>query len=471
MPVGEYARQLKRELQALPRATITGELTELSRSRVQIYFELRDERGGVRGTMWLNEFNRLGLPEGSFKIGAEVVVTGGPDYYEGGKTASPSFSFRATDIRLSGEGDLLARLDALRRQFAAEGLMDLQKRLYRPVLPRRIGVITAERGAARDDLVAGLERRGWSGEIVWGFAPVQDRKAAPEITRILSDMAAFGNVETIVVSRGGGSLTDLWAFCDETLCRTVALLGVPVVSAVGHERDETLIDDVAAARCSTPTHAADEVIRVDCRAERESLKRRFARVADAGPAAIRRRAVPLARLAAGPGRALRQERAALNQRTREISAAGRRRGRRHREDLATGPHRRLIAAGIRAERSLALALEQNSVLPGRIAAAAHRLVEARRKSLGGGRVTVDAHDPQRVLERGYARVDDRRGEPVTSPDAARQAGEVRIRFAAGSVDATVGKVHRSRRSRGAEKGADRKNEFEQITLEGVESDE
>ncbi len=140
--------------------------------------------------------------------------------------------------------------------------MDLQKRLYRPVLPRRIGVITAERGAARDDLVAGLERRGWSGEIVWGFAPVQDRKAAPEITRILSDMAAFGNVETIVVSRGGGSLTDLWAFCDETLCRTVALLGVPVVSAVGHERDETLIDDVAAARCSTPTHAADEVIRV-----------------------------------------------------------------------------------------------------------------------------------------------------------------------------------------------------------------
>jgi len=159
--------------------------------------------------------------------------------------------FRVTELRPAGEGDLLARLAALRRQFEAEGLLELQKRLRRPVLPKRIGVITAEGGAARDDLLAGLERRGWSGEIVWAFAPVQDRKAAPAITRAMSDLAALADVEAIVVSRGGGSLTDLWAFCDEDLCRTVAMLAVPVYSAVGHERDVTLIDDVAAVRCST----------------------------------------------------------------------------------------------------------------------------------------------------------------------------------------------------------------------------
>ena len=206
IPVGEYASALKRQMQALPRATITGEITEFNRTNVQIYFQLKDDRGGVRCTMWRREFERLNLPDQAVRVGAQVVATGGPDYYEGGKSASPSFSFRATDLRPSGEGDLIARLAELRKRFQAEGLTEPQKALLRPLLPRRIGVITAEGGAARQDLMVGLERRGWQGEVVWGFAPVQDRKAAPIITRTLSDMAAFGEVEVIVVCRGGGSL-------------------------------------------------------------------------------------------------------------------------------------------------------------------------------------------------------------------------------------------------------------------------
>src|SRR5436305_1509274 len=106
-------------------------------------------------------------------------------------------------------------------------------------------------------LLAGLERRGWGGTVVWAFAPVQDRHAAPAITAAIQDLAAQPQVEAIVVTRGGGSLADLWAFCDETLCRTVAMLRVPVVSAVGHERDSTLIDDVAAIACSTPTRSEE----------------------------------------------------------------------------------------------------------------------------------------------------------------------------------------------------------------------
>ena len=132
------------------------------------------------------------------------------------------------------------------------------------MLPRTIGVITGEGGKARDDILAALTRRGWAGRLVWGFAPVQDRHAAPAIVRALSDLVAVGGVEVVVVARGGGSLADLLCFCDETLCRTVALLGVPVIASVGHHTDRTLLDDVAAVSCSTPTHAAEAAVGMDC---------------------------------------------------------------------------------------------------------------------------------------------------------------------------------------------------------------
>ena len=250
--VGRYARALRDELRKRARVLLIGEVTGIGRSKVQAYFELRDGEGAVPCAIWLNDLERAGLPEGGLRDGAEVVLAGGPDYYPGGGQASPSFAFRATHVRLAGEGDLLARLEALRKQLRAEGLFELQKQLARPLLPKAIGVVTAESGAARRDLLAGLERRGWAGTVVWAFAPVQDRRAAPAISAAIQDLAARPEVEAIVVTRGGGSLADLWAFCDETLCRTVAMLRVPVVSAIGHERDETLIDDVAAIACSTP---------------------------------------------------------------------------------------------------------------------------------------------------------------------------------------------------------------------------
>ena len=115
--------------------------------------------------------------------GAQVVVAGGCDYYPGSRTASPSFSFDVTDLRVAGEGDLLVQLEALRRKLAAEGLFEPQKRLPRPLLPRTIGVVTGEGGKARDDVLAGLRRRGWAGRLVWAFAPVQDRHAAPRDRR------------------------------------------------------------------------------------------------------------------------------------------------------------------------------------------------------------------------------------------------------------------------------------------------
>ncbi|MGH2949356.1 MAG: exodeoxyribonuclease VII large subunit, partial [Solirubrobacteraceae bacterium] len=260
-PVGQYAAALRDRLRGLARVQVFGEVFGFKAGQARVWFELRDGSGALPCSMWRKEFDALGL--GPLADGVQVVAAGGCDLYVGSRTASPSFSFAVTGVRIAGEGDLLAQLERLRRALHAEGLFEPQKRLRRPALPRTIGVVCGEHGKARDDVVAGLRRRGWGGRLVWAFAPVQDRHAAPAVTRALQDLAACEPVETIIVARGGGSLADLFAFCDETLCRTVALLRVPVISSVGHHTDRTLLDDVAAVACSTPTHAAEAAVPVD----------------------------------------------------------------------------------------------------------------------------------------------------------------------------------------------------------------
>jgi len=295
-PVGAYAAKLRDELRKRARVQLFGELFGLRVGRARVWFELRDAEGAVPCAMWRDAFEALGLPAGALADGAQVVVAGGPDYYPGSRTASPAFSFAVSGLRPAGEGDLLAQLEALRRTLAAEGLFEPQKRLPRPVLPRCIGVVTGEGGKARGDVLAGLRRRGWAGRVVWAFAPVQDRHAAPAITRALSDLAAVPEVEAIVVARGGGSLADLFAFCDETLCRTVALLRVPVIASVGHHADRTLIDDVAAVSCSTPRGCSSP--RSCCRARRCRARSGSSR---ARPARRAMTSSPRSRAAAGRG--------------------------------------------------------------------------------------------------------------------------------------------------------------------------
>lgn len=392
---------------------LIGEVTGLRHTPKQTYFELRDGEGAVPCTIWANELERLALPDGVLRDGAEFVAGGGPDYFIGSPTSSPGFSFRVTHLRLAGKGDLLARLEALRKQLRAEGLFELQKQLARPRLPKTIGVVTAESGAARRDLLAGLRRRGWAGTVIWAFAPVQDRRAAPAIAGAIQDLAATPAVEAIVVTRGGGSLADLWAFCDETLCRTVAMLRVPVISAVGHERDSTLIDDVAAVACSTPTHAAEAAVPLDCNAARGAIARSAAALRRSGEGAVGTRSKHLVALARGPARALRRERIALNQKTREIRAAS--------------------------ERGLAerRAFQRRLVLARAAGRAAGPEASSRREALRRAEVAFRAHEPERTLERGYALAEDAAGEPVTGVAEALAAGRVRLRFADGRVGARI----------------------------------
>ncbi len=435
--VGRYAARLREQLRSFARVQLIGELVNLRVARTRVYFELRDASGAIPCAAWLNDWERI-LAAGAQAPaeGMQVVIAGGCDYYPGSATSSPSFSFHVTDLRVAGEGDLLAQIDRLRKQLDREGLLERQKLLARSVLPATIGVVTGESGKARDDVLAALRRRGWAGRLVWGFAPVQDRHAAPAIARALGDLAALKEVEVVIVARGGGSLSDLLCFCDETLCRTVSMLAVPVIASVGHHTDRTLLDDVAAVSCSTPTHAAEAAVPLDCsRARREQLaaasrlgehaRRAFAararhadaarRLNDHARRGVLERARRLALLSRAPAAHLERQRSRLHQQLREMRAGSRRRLAGERRQGAT----RALVLDRKAQATLRDCRDR-------------RPVELQRLALA-----LAGHDPQRTLERGYALATAPDGTALTSAAAARAAGELSLRFADGELPARV----------------------------------
>jgi exodeoxyribonuclease VII large subunit len=450
-PVGQYAAALRERLRGFARVQVFGEVFGLKVGRTKVYWELRDRTGALPCSMWREDWDALGAT--GIADGASVVAAGGCDLYVGSRTSSPSFSFAVTELRVAGEGDLLAQLARLRRTLHAEGLFEAQKRLPRRALPRAIGVVCAETGKARDDVLAGLCRRGWEGRVVWAFAPVQDRHAAPAIMRALSDLAACQEVDVIVVARGGGSLADLFAFCDETLCRTVALLRVPVIASVGHHTDRTLIDDVAAVSCSTPTHAAEAAVPVDCLRARAELARAAARLDAHGRRAIVTRARTLAQLSRAPAEHVARHRARLHQHLRELRASARRGVLSQSSALASDAaalDRRAAAARAAVERessragSSARALTRATAVIARdsarsasfadaLARASAAAGAARRRDLERLALALAAHEPARTLERGYALVEDAEGSPVTSAAAARAQARLVVRLHDGRV--------------------------------------
>jgi exodeoxyribonuclease VII large subunit len=414
--VGDYAAALRTRLRDFARVQLVGEIANLRPpTRARAYFELRDAAGAIPCAMWRNDWDRLGALTDSLADGAQVIVSGGCDYYPGSASASPSFSFSVATLRVAGEGDLLAQIERRRRALAADGLLDRQRALDRPLLPRTIGVVCGESGKAREDVLAGLARRGWSGRVVWAFTPVQDRHAAPQIGAALRDLAATGAVEVIVVARGGGSLTDLLAFSDELLCRTVALLPVPVIASIGHHTDRTLLDEVAAVSCSTPTHAAEAAVPLHCLDARFTLRDAAARLQRHAAEGVIRRARALAALSRAPAAHLERQRRALHQTLRELRAAS----------------RRLLAEQRARSARRVQALDRSRTR------AQADCVTRRPAELDRLRLALAAHDPARTLARGYAMVEDDASRPITTAAAARAAGAVVIRFSDDAVAARI----------------------------------
>ncbi|MDT7615472.1 MAG: exodeoxyribonuclease large subunit [Pseudonocardiales bacterium] len=188
--------------------------------------------------------------------GNRVVVHGKPSFFLGRGT----LSLRVDEIRAVGIGELLARIERLRKLLAAEGLFDPALKRRPPFLPGRIGLITGRASAAEHDVVSNATARWPSVRFRIEHVATQGALAVPQIVDALRVLERDREVDVIVLARGGGSVEDLLPFSDETLCRAVAACRTPVVSAIGHEPDTPLVDHVADVRCSTPTEAGRRLV-------------------------------------------------------------------------------------------------------------------------------------------------------------------------------------------------------------------
>ncbi|QNT77696.1 exodeoxyribonuclease VII large subunit [Entomobacter blattae] len=255
--VSEISGSIKRVLEgAFGRIRVRGEITEFKKySSGHMYFSLKDEGGKIAAVIWRGVASRLKLtPEN----GLEVVATGKISSY--GERSS--YQLMVDMLDYAGEGAILARIERLRLKLAEEGIFDEAHKRPLPFLPNVIGVITSLQGAVLHDIQITLARRFSRHLIIWPVA-VQGAGAAEQIAaavegfNIMAEKEAIPRVDLLIVARGGGSLEDLMAFNDEAVVRAVAASHIPVISAVGHETDTTLIDFVADRRAPTPTAAAE----------------------------------------------------------------------------------------------------------------------------------------------------------------------------------------------------------------------
>ena len=261
------ATRVAKWIERLGMVWVEGQLTEINLrpDAKTVFMVLRDPAADMSLTVTCPRDLVLNAPV-RLAEGTQVVVCGKPTFY----TGRGSFSLRLTEIRAVGIGELLARIERLRRLLDAEGLFDPRLKRPLPFLPAGVGLITGRASAAERDVMTVATARWPAVHFEVRNAAVQGPNAVPQIVDALHELDGHPGIDVIVVARGGGSVEDLLPFSDETLCRAIAACTTPVVSAVGHERDNPLCDLVADLRAATPTDAAKRIV-PDMAAERAML--------------------------------------------------------------------------------------------------------------------------------------------------------------------------------------------------------
>jgi exodeoxyribonuclease VII large subunit len=255
VPVRTVLRMVGEWVGRLGRVWVEGQIAELNRRGNAVFLTLRDPVAAVSARVVCTRavFDANDPPPAE---GARVVIWARPDF----NVARGSFSLTALEIRAVGIGELLARLERLRRTLAAEGLFAAERKRPLPFLPAVIGLICGRDSAAERDVLKNAALRWPAVRFRVEQVAVQGPFAVEEIVAALQQLDADPAVEVIIVTRGGGSIEDLLPFSDETLVRAVAACRTPVVSAIGHEQDAPILDYVADVRASTPTDAARRVV-------------------------------------------------------------------------------------------------------------------------------------------------------------------------------------------------------------------
>src|SRR5690348_3264907 len=266
LSVSELSGALKRTVEsAFGHVRVRGEISGFKRhSSGHCYFSLKDESACMDAVIWRTSAGALAFrPED----GAEVIATGKLTTYPG----RSKYQIVVDRLELAGEGALLALLEKRRKALAAEGLFAAERKRGLPYLPRVIGVVTSPTGAVIRDILHRLEDRCPTRVILWPV-PVQGEGAAAKIAAAIRAVPSLDpRPELLIVARGGGSIEDLWAFNEEEVVRAAAESPVPLISAVGHETDTTLIDFASDRRAPTPTAAAEMAVPVRSDLDRKSV--------------------------------------------------------------------------------------------------------------------------------------------------------------------------------------------------------
>jgi exodeoxyribonuclease VII large subunit len=411
LSVSEISALLKRHVETgFGNVRIRGEISGYKRpASGHLYFALKDEGAVIDGVMWKGGAARLAFVPAD---GVEVIATGKLTTYPG----RSKYQIIIESMEIAGEGALLALLEKLKARLAGEGLFAAERKRPLPFLPRTIGVVTSPTGAVIRDILHRLGDRCPTRVIVWPVL-VQGAGSAQQIANAVDGFSAMQGADRpdlVIVARGGGSIEDLWGFNEEVVVRAVAGSSIPIISAVGHETDTTLCDFAADMRAPTPTAAAEMAVpvRAELLSHLASLNARSLRIVNRYAERASERLTATARRLPAPDAILGPQR----QRTDDLVD-------RLRRGLG---HRLSVARGDLARAGGAL---RPAMLVQKAAQSRARLDQLWR--------VAQSLNPDRVLERGYARITRRDGATLMSAAAARSAGVLTLRFADGSVDARV----------------------------------
>lgn len=256
-PVRQITQAIGQWIDRLGPVWVEGQVTQVSRrgGMNTVFLTLRDKLADISVQVTCNRGVVDSLPTPLVE-GAQIVCHAKPSFYANRGT----LSLAVREIRLVGEGELLARLERRRRLLAAEGLFAQERKRALPFLPRNVGLVTAQNSAAERDVLDNGRRR-WPGvRFTVRYAAMQGMHAAREVIEAVGALDRDPGIDVIVIARGGGSLEDLLPFSDEALVRAVFVATTPVVSAIGHEPDSPILDLVSDVRASTPTDAAKRVV-------------------------------------------------------------------------------------------------------------------------------------------------------------------------------------------------------------------
>ncbi len=432
--VSQLNRRAKALLeQGIARLWVEGEISNLSRpGSGHIYLSLKDDSAQVSAA-WFRQRQRG--PAVGFKNGDRVLAYGRVSIYE----ARGNYQLIIEQMEAAGEGVLKRRFDALKNKLAAEGLFDEDRKRPLPALPGRIGVITSPTGAAIRDILSVLSRRFPAVPVIIYPAAVQGDSAPGELSEALARAIERAECDVLILSRGGGSLEDLWAFNDEQLARAISACPLPVISAVGHEVDFTIADFVADLRAPTPSGAA-EIVVPDQRDWLHRLSGVTVRIARVGQRALEDRAQQLdwlaRRLAASsPAATLQRQHVALREQSGRLSAAIRQ------HLMEQNAHLQVMTARL-IQRSPALSVQRSisqlTALRQRMAASARSTIAAAEHRVALLGRTLHSVSPLATLDRGYAIVkNEATGQILTDAGSVKPGDDIRARLSSGEFLATV----------------------------------